>query len=227
MYILSVEAFATRIKIFGWQKVCLIAWSSLLKLLIAWFLKVKGQIATHVIDPVVAVWRLPWSLDQLSKKALITWFNLILVANASMYKWLPLDHHHKHFALYHSNLALPLNLPVVLEPSGKTLCGLQLNPVTRLDGVQIQLCNFGHWSREAVWVRWGCMLWCSPSPQPPPHTSSTNRSQSQEHFQLGVFHLANLDFPTLTWSPVLEAESLPRLSVLIIRYFISIFLKIL
>ena len=30
-----VEAFVTGIKIFDWQKVCLIAWSSLQKLLIA------------------------------------------------------------------------------------------------------------------------------------------------------------------------------------------------
>ena len=96
--------------------------------------------------------------------------------------------HHKH----------SLNLPVILESSSETLGGLQLNPVTRLDGVQIQLCYLGHWSRKAVWVWWWwCMLWYSPPSQPPPHTSSTNRAQSQEHFQLGVFHLAKPDFPTL------------------------------
>ena len=40
-----VEAFATTIKFFDRQKVCLIAWYSLLRLLITWFSRVKGQIA--------------------------------------------------------------------------------------------------------------------------------------------------------------------------------------
>ena len=124
-------------------------------------------------------------------------------------------------SLEQSGRALPLNLPVVLQSSGKTLCGLQLNPVTRLDGVQIQFCNLGHWSREAVWVWWWCMLWYSPPPQPPPHTSSTNCSQSQEHFQLGVFHLANPD-PHPNSDP---AQDLEVHGVLILRHFISIFFK--
>ena len=40
-----VEVFATRIKIFDQQKVCLITWSTLLKRMISWFYGVKGQIA--------------------------------------------------------------------------------------------------------------------------------------------------------------------------------------
>ena len=113
---------------------------------------------------------------------------------------------------------VPFNLPVILESSSKTLGGLQLNPVTRLDRVQIQLCYLGHWSYKAVWVWWWRgMLWCSPPSQPPPHTSSTNCAQSQEHFQLGVFHLTR---PRLFHTP-----SISRIcGVLIIRYFISIFL---
>ena len=43
-YMSPVETFVTRIKIHDRQKVCLIVWSSLLKLLIVWFLRVKGQI---------------------------------------------------------------------------------------------------------------------------------------------------------------------------------------
>ena len=42
-YMSPVEAFATGIKIFDQQKVCLITWSSLLKLLIAWFFMGQGS----------------------------------------------------------------------------------------------------------------------------------------------------------------------------------------
>jgi len=43
-YVTPVEAFTSGIKIFDRQKVCLITWSSFLKLLIANFLWVKGHI---------------------------------------------------------------------------------------------------------------------------------------------------------------------------------------
>ena len=69
-------AFATGIKIFDWQEMCLIVHS---KLLIAWFLWVKGQIGAMQFDPLIfTVRRWPWSLDQLSKRALIIWFNFDL-----------------------------------------------------------------------------------------------------------------------------------------------------
>ena len=73
----SVETFATGIKIFDWQKVCLIAWSSLQKLLIAsFFYRSKVELELCILDPLIfVVWRWPWSLDWLSKWALITWFN--------------------------------------------------------------------------------------------------------------------------------------------------------
>ena len=73
-------------------KVCLIAWSSLQKLLISWS---KIELEPSVPDPLfVLVQRLPWSLDRLSKWALIAWFNfdpiLILVVNVPTWDmWLP------------------------------------------------------------------------------------------------------------------------------------------
>ena len=74
-------------------KVCLIAWSSLQKLLISWS---KIELEPSVLDPLfVLVQRSPWSLDRLSKWALIAWFNfdpiLILVVNVPTWDmWLPL-----------------------------------------------------------------------------------------------------------------------------------------
>ena len=58
---------------------CLTAWSSLQKLLIAgqWFFYgSKVKLESHVLDPLIFTVRmLPWLLDRLSKRALITWFN--------------------------------------------------------------------------------------------------------------------------------------------------------
>ena len=68
---ISQGAFVTRIKIFDQQKVCLIAWSALLRPLIAWFFMDQRSKCWPLI---FAVRRSPWSLDWLSKSALITWF---------------------------------------------------------------------------------------------------------------------------------------------------------
>ena len=43
----TFEVFATRIKIFDWQKVCLIAWSFFLKLLITWFFTSQKSDCSH------------------------------------------------------------------------------------------------------------------------------------------------------------------------------------
>ena len=69
-----VEAFATGSR-FLITKNC--AWSTLQKLLICLILLcVKGWFGTTHFDPLIfAVWRLPWSLDKLSKRALIAWFS--------------------------------------------------------------------------------------------------------------------------------------------------------
>ena len=71
-YLSPVEAFATRIKIFDRQKVfgCLIVPSEALDRLIFNGSKVKLQ--PRILDPLIfIVQRLPRSLDQLSKRALI------------------------------------------------------------------------------------------------------------------------------------------------------------
>ena len=64
-YMLPVEELATRIKIFDWCKLCLIASSETLDCLV-FSHSCKLQLHNrHVFDP--AVRRSPWSLDQLSK----------------------------------------------------------------------------------------------------------------------------------------------------------------
>ena len=82
-----VEAFAIGIKSFDRQKVCLIAWSSLLNLLIL-FLRVKGQIkAVHSWSfdfYILEVTLIPWSA---LKKG---WLDSILIPLGT-YKWLLLE----------------------------------------------------------------------------------------------------------------------------------------
>ena len=73
-YMSQVEAFATGIKMFDRQKVCLIVpfWS-FWSLDFQW---VKVKLLPCVLNPLIfAVWRSPWSLDWLSKRTLIAWFN--------------------------------------------------------------------------------------------------------------------------------------------------------
>ena len=74
-YISPVEAFTTGIKILIGEK-C--AWSLDRPFWGPWsldFLRVKGQIvAAHSWSLIFTVRRSPWSLDRLSKSALITWF---------------------------------------------------------------------------------------------------------------------------------------------------------
>ena len=62
---ISQGAFVTRIKIFDQQKVCLIAWSALLRPLIAWFF--MGQ-RSKCWPLIFAVRRSPWSLALALKK---------------------------------------------------------------------------------------------------------------------------------------------------------------
>ena len=72
-----VEAFVTGIKIFGWQKVCLITWlfpSEAFDRLI--FNGSKVTLYSCILDTLIfTVQRSHWSLDQLSKRASIAWFN--------------------------------------------------------------------------------------------------------------------------------------------------------
>ena len=78
-YMLPVEAFATMIKFFDWQKSVLVC--SLLRLVITWGSKIKLQLP--VLDLLVlAVWRSPWSLDRPPKSALMAWFNFDPGCNA-------------------------------------------------------------------------------------------------------------------------------------------------
>ena len=67
-----VEAFVTGIKIIDqWKELdC-----CLLKLLITWFLTGQRSICSAHSWSFVTFHRLSWSLDWLSKRALITWFN--------------------------------------------------------------------------------------------------------------------------------------------------------
>ena len=73
-YMSPIEAFATAIKFFDQQKVCLIVpfWGS-------WSLDFQGpkvKLQQHVLDRwFLAVWRSPWSLDRPLKRALIAWFS--------------------------------------------------------------------------------------------------------------------------------------------------------
>ena len=65
-----VEVFVTRIKIFDLQKVCLIVSSKARDRLIFYGSKVKLE--PPYVDPLIfSVWRSPWFLDWLSKRALI------------------------------------------------------------------------------------------------------------------------------------------------------------
>ena len=95
-YMSPVEVFVTRIKIFDQQKVCLIVWLCLLKLLIAWFFYwSKVKLKLRVLDLLIfAVRRSRWS-RRLSKRALIARFNF--------------DSSHKRFHTGHiSDYPLPL-----------------------------------------------------------------------------------------------------------------------
>ena len=88
-YMSPVEAFATRIKIFDQQQKCawLLDWPSWGPWLLD-FLQVKGQIvATCSWSLIFKVPRSTWSLDWLSKSALIAWFYF--------------DPGHKHFYTEH------------------------------------------------------------------------------------------------------------------------------
>lgn len=76
-----VELFVTGIKSVDWQNVCLIAWS------------VPSEALDHLgqrsncssVFLVSTVQRLPWSLDQLSKKTSIAWFTFDL--SCKRHKW--------------------------------------------------------------------------------------------------------------------------------------------
>ena len=82
-YMSPVEAFATGVKIFDWQKVCLITWSSLLSSwLLDFYRKVKLQ--PSILDTLIfTVRRWPWPLDRISKGLWSLDSILIMVANAS------------------------------------------------------------------------------------------------------------------------------------------------
>ena len=71
---LPVEAFATGVRIFKQQEVCLIVHSKGLERLILY--RSKVELEPHNLDHLIfAVWRWPWFLDWFSKRALIAWFN--------------------------------------------------------------------------------------------------------------------------------------------------------
>ena len=71
---LPVEAFATGVRIFKQQEVCLIVHSKGLERLILY--RSKVELEPHDLDHLIfAVWGWPWFLDRLSKRALIAWFN--------------------------------------------------------------------------------------------------------------------------------------------------------
>ena len=71
---LPVEAFATGVRIFKQQEVCLIVHSKGLERLILY--RSKVELEPHDLDHLIfVVWRWPWFLDRLSKRALIAWFN--------------------------------------------------------------------------------------------------------------------------------------------------------
>ena len=85
-----VEAFVTGIEIFDQQKVCLIGWLSLLKLLIAWFLMSQRSNYSRIF------WSLGFCssgyLDPLISSQKSLWFNFDLSHKHGTYKWLHLVH---------------------------------------------------------------------------------------------------------------------------------------
>ena len=92
-----VEALATAIKFFDRQEVCLIARSldrPLLRLLIAWFSRVKGQIAAAhswlLIFSSLEVTLIPWSTPPNSFDRLIQFWSRSQTLLHGTYKWLPL-----------------------------------------------------------------------------------------------------------------------------------------
>ena len=115
-YMLPVEVLiCDRDESFWSAQVCWIAWLFGSEALDCWiFEKVKGQIAAaHSWSDDFAARRLPWSLDQPPKRALIAWFNF--------------DPCHKHFYMGHiSNYPL-LHVRVRGLALTRCLANLRLN----------------------------------------------------------------------------------------------------
>ena len=93
-YMSPVEAFATGIKIFDRQKVCLITWSAHLRPLIAWFFTGQRSNCSHVF--LIFDFRssevpsIPWSALKKCFDRLILFWSRSQILHRT-YKWLPLD----------------------------------------------------------------------------------------------------------------------------------------
>ena len=94
-HMLPVEAFATVIKCLIRKKYALLLDCSLLRLLIAWFSRVKGQtIATWFVDfSILEATLIPWSAPRPRKgfDCLIQFWSRLQMLLHRTYKWLPLD----------------------------------------------------------------------------------------------------------------------------------------
>ena len=89
-----IEGFATGITIFDQQKLCLIAWSSLLKHLISWILWSKVKLEPYLLDPLIfTVWRLLDPLIALKKgfHHLIEFWSWLQTLLHGTHNWLLLD----------------------------------------------------------------------------------------------------------------------------------------
>ena len=93
-YMSPVEAFPIAIKMFGRQKLCLIAWSFPLRLLIAWFARVNGQIAAarswFADFSSSEATLIPWLAPKKGLDCLIQFWSWSQMFVHGTYKWLPL-----------------------------------------------------------------------------------------------------------------------------------------